>query len=236
MIGRASLMLAAALAWPAAAEVAAPVYRAPYEVVTGDPSCNGPDQSLYRIKLAVSDFAQELEAPNTQCYVTQRTGVETENVLVECPRVEGASNSSESDLRSPDALAFEGTVAICRDDWAYKISFEAGEVQGNLGGKPLNFGLETMTHQSQRWADIDLIKVDDPQRIAQVELGLKFDLWCWEAFRNSRYSASHTMHFVLAEHDLDTCTPEACFDQITDEDFHSNIRVAANCTDVEVGK
>ncbi len=227
MIGRASLTLAAALACPAAADTA-PAYQAPYEVVMGDPSCNGNHERMVRVELQVPAFSA-VHIRDLECSVVQRSGVDLQRIPIDCPEAEppvsGASGSAQ------DSLGLNAEIQICQSIWQSEFSLSSGELVGTYGGQDVSLPLFAK-HAVRDLSTISYLAGPEPHEPLLVEVAVS----CTEPALLGREPGPPILwaeaRFLLAERDLATCTSESCFGQVDVERARPDLKVYLQCAEV----
>lgn len=209
MIGRIAFLLTISLSSSVTADEPASFYNAPYEVVTDDPSCNGPYERLVRIKLKAADLLLE-SAMAEQCYLSLRKGTEIVRSPINCE----TENHSEVDNSGEQVNKFDlqAELNICQSIWDQKIELVNGEIQGAYSGN--SFTSELNNLQAVKTFPLSSVLSDNIQTTATLQLIL---ICPRSQIQNEKYSPQILLGgagFQLFEHDLDSCTEEACHNRL----------------------
>lgn len=178
---RLSIVLATMLALPANAQVGAsmpegplvPLHQAMYEVMTGDPSCNGPYQRLIRTQVVIDDLMAASQ-PVKMCGVRERKGTKTWVNQYPCDERAAPSQALENGTRAVDRVSLKATVDTCQGLWDIRTELTSGAVEGVFGGKAFSLPL-----QDEKFGSINLngwVTSPEQTRFAFLALQLECDI------------------------------------------------------------
>lgn len=212
-----------------------PIYDAPYEVIEGDPSCNGPDQRLVRIKFRVPDFFQHVQEGTPECYVLHRRGVERVRMEIPCS---GGQNPLTANHNMPTDATFSmnAVFEICQSPWEYEFKLKSGAVSVTRSDKePVIFPLKRPIFDGGRIRPIAEGK--DQETIALLEIGCEALSYPSYGFGNIGGSMHAYFNPRLAS--IDECADGACLSPIYYEEqdigFSQLTRLYLTCGEPEQG-
>ncbi|MGL4236626.1 hypothetical protein [Tabrizicola sp.] len=202
MTARAIILLLAIGATSASAEEAKlPVHSAGYEVVTGDPSCNGPHQRLIRATLSVPNLLQEIKA-SPVCQIRERKGGQLEAREFPCDAYAVQMPVNGNGLPATDKIALNATVEICQGLWDFSVKLTDADLSGSFSGRefdPVTLNLWGLSDSMLRHTESDTGRLSVSIRCAPDPLAPDaappFD---FEAL------------FRLTEIDANACSGDAC--------------------------
>jgi hypothetical protein len=199
------------------------VHHARYEVITDDPSCNGPHERLIRAQLDVPDMlrgSQQLPL----CFVELRKGLELERTAIPCPTASPLPKA-ETGILPSDTVSLRGTVDICQGLLDISASIPSAELIGTLGGEPID----------PVSLDVDYIRFKSGTSMFEEKGSIKFSLSCWENRVNGNGSPLDVdIYLRLSEGDDKECGGASCPEvvEVTNKSFWGQFQMAADCSDV----
>lgn len=250
MIGRIAFLLAISLSSSVTADEPTSFYNAPYEVVTDDPSCNGPGAALIRMRLEPSEAFIESWPAKEGCYTHVRRGLEANRELTRCPEGE----SSEFSLDPEDELRLWAEIELCRMPLGTSYISGRGEISGMIDGEAVskNLELEDLIEIYRSALPLPRVGFDDiPKQNAKQDileftgqvdaklhfssrLILKLYLNCPMQDIHSGLYDNHEISFQLFKHEAETCPQKICQDesnQQSESGSYRRINVNMHCAE-----
>jgi hypothetical protein len=114
-----------------------PAQGAGFEVILGDPSCNGPHERLVRARLAMTATFQQVGAQEV-CSLGIRGGVEREAKEMPCEDPFGVELDSDQMFQPDDKLSLTANLDICQGLWDHRISLSEALLSGTISNVPFD--------------------------------------------------------------------------------------------------
>lgn len=197
-------------------------YSAPYEVIEGDPSCNGPHERLVRVLFKVPDLAVvALGHPERECTVKNRRGEAEVEVIVPCP--------DETAYKDSVINTLNAQLEMCQSPFHNTLTSVSGEIAHNSSEGKKVLGLKQRAFFEQDTIPIRKAAAAQGTISLTVHCGWreKFDI------QDFRYSGFFVVHFKPQDKNIASCTDDTCFAKNKGQESDTSVDLSLMCTELE---